>query len=233
MDEGKIAFFVIFGIIVLGLFFSSFYSINAGERGVLLTFGEASDDIKQPGLHLKVPIVQQIKKMDVRTLKYTADASSASKDLQIVQTEVVINYSLSPSEVVNIYTELGYSYEVLIDDMTKYYQERNKRSETEMRKIEGEMKDNYNNGGFGFGSMGGYYTFDEVIAELDTMKMLFPNLITEKDSIGGTLEGRTIWAVKISDNPNINESEPEVFYNSLTHAREPAGMMAVIYFMYH
>ncbi len=81
--------------------------------------------------------------------------------------------------------------------------------------------------------MGGFYTYDEVVAELDTMRMLYPNLITEKYSIGTTLEGRTIWAVKISDNPGINENEPELFYNALVHGREPAGMMALIYFMYN
>ncbi len=81
--------------------------------------------------------------------------------------------------------------------------------------------------------MGGFYTFDEVVAQLDTMHSLYPNLITKKDSIGSSIEGRTIWAVKISDNPDINEDEPQVFYNSLTHAREPEGMETVIYFMYY
>jgi len=128
---------------------------------------------------------------------------------------------------------LGFSYEILIDDMTKYYQERNRRTDTEMKNLEREMKEKYSSGGFGFGTMGGYYTFDEVVAELDSMRMLYPNLITEKDSIGSTLEGRTIWEVKISDNPDINEGEPEIFYNALIHAREPAGMMSVMYFMYY
>ena len=36
-----------------------------------------------------------------------------------------------------------------------------------------------------------------------------PNIITQKISIGTTLEGRNIWAVKISDNPNVEENEPE------------------------
>jgi len=129
--------------------------------------------------------------------------------------------------------DLGFSYEVLINDMTKYYRERSRRTDSEMKILEGKMKKKYSNGGFGFGSMGGYYTFDEVVAELDTMRLLYPNLITEKDSIGSTIEGRTIWAVKISDNPDITEGEPEVFYNALNHAREPEGMMSVIYFMYH
>jgi len=128
---------------------------------------------------------------------------------------------------------LGFSYEILIYDITKYYQERNRRTDTEMKNLEREMKEKYSSGGFGFGSMGGYYTFDEVVAELDSMRMLYPDMITAKDSIGSTLEGRTIWGVKISDNPDISEGEPEIFYNALIHAREPAGMMSVIYFMYY
>ncbi|MEK9136951.1 MAG: M14 family zinc carboxypeptidase, partial [Bacteroidota bacterium] len=45
--------------------------------------------------------------------------------------------------------------------------------------------------------------------------------------------GRAVWAVKISDNPSINEpGEPEVLYTSLTHAREPEGMMSVMYYMW-
>jgi len=146
--------------------------------------------------------------------------------------ENFVEVILSEREIMKL-RDIGFSYETLIDDMTKFYQERSRRSETEMKNLEREMKEKYSSGGFGFGSMGGYYTFDEVVAELDTMRMLYPNLITEKYSIGTSIEGRTIWAVKISDNPGINEGEPEVFYNSLIHAREPAGMMSVIYFMYH
>lgn len=86
---------------------------------------------------------------------------------------------------------------------------------------------------FGYGSMGGYYTLSEVYDQLDNMYSKYPDLITEKQQIGTTIEGRPIYAVKISDNPNSDENEPEVFYNSLTHAREPMGMEVVIYYMYH
>ena len=64
-------------------------------------------------------------------------------------------------------------------------------------------------------------------------EVTYPNLITAKDSIGASVQGRTIWAVKISDNPDVDEDEPEIFYNSLIHANEVAGMMSVIYFMYY
>ncbi|MEL6943221.1 MAG: M14 family zinc carboxypeptidase, partial [Bacteroidota bacterium] len=82
---------------------------------------------------------------------------------------------------------------------------------------------------------GGFYTYSEVLAQLDEMKTLFPNLITDKFSIGTSIEGRTIWAVKISDNPDTDESASEaaVYYDALTHAREPASMATTINFMFH
>ncbi len=87
--------------------------------------------------------------------------------------------------------------------------------------------------GFGYGSMGGYYTFTEVLAQLDSMKLLYPDLVRARQSIGSSVEGRGIWAVKISDNPDAEEAgEPEVLYTGLHHAREPEGMMTVIYYMW-
>ena len=56
---------------------------------------------------------------------------------------------------------------------------------------------------------------------------VLPNIISEKLVIGQSVEGRDIWAFKISDNPNIDENEPEVLYTSLIHAREPLSMMSL------
>jgi carboxypeptidase T len=81
--------------------------------------------------------------------------------------------------------------------------------------------------------MGGYYTLSEVYAQLDNMHTKYPNLITAKEQIGTTIEDRPIYVVKISDNPDVDEDEPEVFYNALTHAREPMGMEVTIYYMYY
>ncbi len=90
----------------------------------------------------------------------------------------------------------------------------------------------YNALGFGLGSMGGHYTLAELVRQLDSLKLLFPNLITTRQSLGTSHAGRPIWAVKISDNPDLQEDEPEVLYTALTHAREPAGMMTIVYFMW-
>lgn len=127
----------------------------------------------------------------------------------------------------------GYSYEILIDDWFEYYEKHPVLSSTEMTSYIQQSKRDFNVEGFGFGSMGGYYTLAEVYQRLDSMYLLYPNIITQKFQVGTTIENRPIYAVKISDNPSIPENEPQVFYNSLIHAREPAAMMAVMYYMYY
>lgn len=146
---------------------------------------------------------------------------STGVDLEGASGKVGDWYQLTVSDSeVNMLMNEGFQISVEIDDLTEFYSSR-------------LSKQPYDALGFGLGSMGGYYTLNEVIGQLDTMRLLFPNLITAKFSIGNSLQGRPIWAVKISKNPDSISTRPEVFYNALTHAREPAGMMSVIYFMWH
>lgn len=77
--------------------------------------------------------------------------------------------------------------------------------------------------------MGGYHTYVEVKAFLDSVAAARPDLVSPVFSLGLSLEGREIWGIKISNNPNGNDGRPEVFYNALTHAREPGGMEVLLY----
>ena len=77
---------------------------------------------------------------------------------------------------------------------------------------------------------GPYYTYDEATAELDNIHAEYPDLTTEKMSIGVTWEGRDIWAMKVSDNPNIDEDEPTLLLTGVHHAREPIGCTITIEF---
>ncbi|MBK7498915.1 MAG: immune inhibitor A [Ignavibacteriales bacterium] len=127
----------------------------------------------------------------------------------------------------------NFSYEVQIDDWFDYYSKQPKLTESEKASFIQQSKDNYGVEGFGFGSMGGFYTLAEVISKIDSMRLLYPNLITTKVSIGNSVESRPIYMVKISDNADIDENEPELLYTALHHAREPQSMMQMIYFMYY
>ncbi len=64
-----------------------------------------------------------------------------------------------------------------------------------------------------------YHSYTEAIETMDLLMAAYPTLMT-RQSIGTTLEGRTIWVYKISDNPAVDEDEPEVFFNAFIHARE-------------
>ncbi len=143
-----------------------------------------------------------------------------------------VNIYISDTEFIKL-TNSGLKYSVLIDDWNKYYKSLPVLSNNQKEQLKRSSKENYGVEGFGLGSMGGYYTNAEVIAKLDSMHLLYPNLISTKAIIGYTVENRPIYAVKISDNPDADENEPEVFFNSLIHCREPAAMMAVMYYMYY
>jgi hypothetical protein len=88
---------------------------------------------------------------------------------------------------------------------------------------------------FELGSMGGYHHLQEVLNELDSMHLYYPDLITVKTAAGNgnSIQGRPVYYVKISDNPGTSEAESRVFYNSLIHAREPMGMQQLLYFMWY
>lgn len=82
------------------------------------------------------------------------------------------------------------------------------------------------------GSMGGYHTYDEVVAELNLMHQLFPTLCGTPYSIGSSFEGRPLLAIKLSDQPKLNQSNSEarVYLDALTHAREPLSMESLLAF---
>lgn len=142
---------------------------------------------------------------------------------------LVSDFSEAEIEKIN---SLNLDYEILVDDVVKYYQDRNigLSSNVDDYKDAGDYEVPEN---FEFGSMSGHATYVEIAANLDNMVSLFPNLITVKESIGQTIEGRDMWMVKISDNPGMNETEPEVLYTALHHAREPVGAMQMMFYMYY
>ncbi|HKR03530.1 MAG TPA: M14 family zinc carboxypeptidase [Bacteroidia bacterium] len=88
---------------------------------------------------------------------------------------------------------------------------------------------------FSLGSMGGYFTYQEMLDNLDSMFSNFPNLITIRQQIGtGTsIEGNPLYYVKISDNPTVSEPEPQMLYTALHHAREPESLSQLLFYMWY
>lgn len=111
-------------------------------------------------------------------------------------------------------TSLGYRWDVIHQDLEEFYARRAR---------EGGSLD----------LMGGYKTHVEILAAMDSIHANHPSITTARFSIGTTLEGRDIWAMKISDNPDQDEEEIELLYDALIHSREPAAMEVLFLFMDH
>ncbi|MFA5404557.1 MAG: M14 family zinc carboxypeptidase [Ignavibacteria bacterium] len=137
------------------------------------------------------------------------------------------------SQEMKILKTSGFRYDILIDDMNKFYSDMRPPTEQEIRKSY-EIMQTDNIDGYTLGSMKGAHTFSEMVRVLDTLTLLYPNIVSTKMNLGSSQEARTMWGVKISDNPNVNESatEPGVYFDGLHHAREPMSMEVQIYYMY-
>ena len=85
--------------------------VGAGQRGVLLRFGAVTEEIKDEGLYFKIPFAEEVVLMSTQLQKYTAPAGSSSKDLQLVTTEVTLNYQLNAGGVGEIYRNMRQNYE--------------------------------------------------------------------------------------------------------------------------
>jgi len=97
-------------LLVIVLLFGTFGTIGAGERGVKTRFNAVVGTI-EPGFYMKMPFIESVTRMDVRTQSLTATKeeplSAASNDLQDTRLAVVVNYHIEPSTVANIYQQYG------------------------------------------------------------------------------------------------------------------------------
>jgi len=110
----------VIAILVIILLASSMGTVGAGERGVKTRFGAIVGTMQQ-GLYFKLPFIEKVHKMDVktRTINYdkntanakegdaldTAQLFGASKDLQDVKIGVVVTYHIDPNKVTDIYSQ--------------------------------------------------------------------------------------------------------------------------------
>jgi regulator of protease activity HflC (stomatin/prohibitin superfamily) len=96
-------------LMLVGVMESSYRSVPAGYRGVLLQFG-AVQRVLPEGINFIIPFAQDVDLMEVRTQKAEAEAAAASKDLQVVKTNVAINYHVNPTTVGLLYKGVGTDY---------------------------------------------------------------------------------------------------------------------------
>lgn len=102
-------------LVIFALATSSLYTVRSGERAIVFTWGKITKVVGE-GLNFKIPIMQSIIKVDIRTQKAEAPAMAASKNMQTVHTTVTVNYHLDPNRLDNLYSTVGLDVERKIID---------------------------------------------------------------------------------------------------------------------
>ncbi|MBG1231700.1 prohibitin family protein [Aestuariivirga litoralis] len=103
---------------------NSWYTVDQGDRGILLTNGALST-VTGPGLHFKVPFLQRVEKISLRqqVVRWGSDQENGgglpvmqgySRDQQPADMRVTVNFHVPESEVANVYANYG-SLEALAD----------------------------------------------------------------------------------------------------------------------
>lgn len=101
--------------VILGTLLASVARVGTGEIAVLTRFGRVTGTELGEGIHLKNP-VDKVNKYDIKVQKEETEAAAASKDLQDVNSTLVINYSLEAGKVSEVHRTVGPLYkEKLID----------------------------------------------------------------------------------------------------------------------
>lgn len=89
---------------------STFYTVRSTERGVLSTFGKMSDEVIEDGLHVKVPFIQTITRVNTQRKKFDGLEPSYTRDVQTSDVEYTINYDLVRENVSKLMMNIGKDY---------------------------------------------------------------------------------------------------------------------------
>lgn len=102
---------IILAIIIVAT--SLFYEVPAGNIGVVLRFS-AVNRVAYPGINIKLPFVERVVLMNVRTQKDEAQATAVSENLQVVTSIIAVNYHLDGTRAQEVYEKVGADYTNII-----------------------------------------------------------------------------------------------------------------------
>lgn len=99
----------IFPVVVF--IFEMFTVVPAGHVGVQVTLGEVNPSPLTEGVHFVNPL-SSVKNVEVRVVKADLKGANAgTKDLQVVHTDIVVNYRIAGQQAAHMYKEFGVDLE--------------------------------------------------------------------------------------------------------------------------
>ena len=90
--------------------FNAITIIDPGQVGIVIRLGEAQEPALDEGLHFVIPFITKVERLNVRILKAEVKTEAASKDLQLVKADIVVNYRVDKAQAVTLYRTVGQRY---------------------------------------------------------------------------------------------------------------------------
>jgi len=96
------------GIVVVAvtLLFSSIYTVSEGTIGIVKRFSEAKEQVN-PGLHFKVPFIDIVEEIEVRTRKNEEKMLSSTKEQMPVTVTVSLNWTVDKTAALELFRQYG------------------------------------------------------------------------------------------------------------------------------
>ncbi|QXI26664.1 SPFH domain-containing protein [Pseudomonas vanderleydeniana] len=92
-------------LLLLIVFFGSWYTVDETERGVLLRNG-ALVGVVDPGLSFKMPFIESVRLISIQSqVSAYENLQAYSKDQQSAQLKVSVSWHVAPSDVAKVYTQ--------------------------------------------------------------------------------------------------------------------------------
>ena len=97
--------------------------VGPGEKGIRVTLGAVSGDVKDSGVYLWVPFFTDVRKISIQIQKSDVQGAAATRDMQDVHADVAVNWSMNATGLIETYKNVGDESAVLNRIISKSVQE--------------------------------------------------------------------------------------------------------------
>jgi regulator of protease activity HflC (stomatin/prohibitin superfamily) len=97
---------IITAVVAVIILFSSVYTVNEGHIGIVKRFSEAKEQVN-PGLHFKVPFIDSVEEIEVRTRKNEEKMASSTKEQMPVTIIVSVNWTVDKTAALELFRQYG------------------------------------------------------------------------------------------------------------------------------
>lgn len=112
VKKGSIPLIIL--VLILIFIFGGIRTIKSGQVGIRVRFGKVVSTQMNEGINVKIPFIEKIVKMNVQVQKTEIETESSSKDLQLVNMKLAVNYRVDGMKATSLYKNVGTKYEDVV-----------------------------------------------------------------------------------------------------------------------